>query len=136
MVADALKHVPDCLKYLSQIQNPAVFQFCAIPQVMAMATLAHVFNNKDVFSKNVKIRKGLTASLIFNSKEYMQVENIFKDKVDQIAAKSPKENKEVHIKVLILQRLLKGDVNEGRYRHDEFLSEDSSESEVFSRVTV
>lgn len=59
MILDALAHSIDCLNYLSLLKNQSVFQFCAIPQVMAIATLERCFMNKDVFYKNVKIRKSL-----------------------------------------------------------------------------
>jgi farnesyl-diphosphate farnesyltransferase len=59
LVTDALQHVPDCVAYMKLIQNPKVFRFCAIPQVMAMATMAKIYDNPDVLRSNVKIRKGL-----------------------------------------------------------------------------
>lgn len=59
MVLDALVHATDCLDYISLLKNQSVFNFCAIPQVMAIATLEVCFMNPDVFQKNVKIRKSL-----------------------------------------------------------------------------
>lgn len=64
LVADALRHLPDCITYLKLLENKQIFRFCAIPQVMAIATLAKVFNNPDVFTKNVKIRKGMAAKIM------------------------------------------------------------------------
>lgn len=64
LITNALQHVPDVLKYMSRIKNQSVFNFCAIPQVMAIATLAACYNNKNVFSGVVKIRKGQAVSLI------------------------------------------------------------------------
>ncbi|MCG9912435.1 MAG: squalene synthase [Flavobacteriales bacterium] len=64
LVADALRHLPDAITYLKLLRNTQVFRFCAIPQVMAAATLAKVFNNPDVFEKNVKIRKGMAAKIM------------------------------------------------------------------------
>lgn len=64
MVADALELVPDCIEYLVRVKDPAVFRFCAIPQVMAIATLAECFDNPKLFTGVVKIRKGLTVRLI------------------------------------------------------------------------
>src|SRR5579871_5134794 len=40
IVLNALQHVPDCLTYMNKLQNKSIFSFCAIPQVMAIATLA------------------------------------------------------------------------------------------------
>lgn len=64
MVADALTLGPSCLTYLERLRQPDVFRFCAIPQVMAIATLAKVVNNPDVFTGVVKIRKGQALRLI------------------------------------------------------------------------
>jgi len=64
LVADALELVPDCLEYLKRIRTPAIYRFCAIPQLMAMATLAECFDNPKLFTGVVKIRKGSTARLI------------------------------------------------------------------------
>lgn len=33
MVTNALIHMEDCLKYMSALRDPAIFKFCAIPQV-------------------------------------------------------------------------------------------------------
>jgi len=64
LVADALELVPDSLEYLERVKTPSIYRFCAIPQVMAIATLAACFDNPLVFTGVVKIRKGLTARLI------------------------------------------------------------------------
>ncbi|RNF04121.1 squalene synthase [Trypanosoma rangeli] len=69
MVADALVHVPHVVEYIASLQDPSVFAFCAIPQVMAMATLALVFNNKDVFHTKVKVARGTTARIFHYSTE-------------------------------------------------------------------
>ena len=69
MVADALQHVPDCIAYMQMLKNPQVFRFCAIPQVMAMATLVKVYNNPQVFTENVKVRKGLAARLMVETND-------------------------------------------------------------------
>ncbi len=64
MVFDALQHLPDVIDYLRLIKNESIFRFAAIPQVMAIATLAAVYNNPKVFTGVVKVRKGLAARLI------------------------------------------------------------------------
>ena len=58
-ILDALVHSIDCLDYLSLLKNQSVFNFCSIPQVMAIATLELCFMNPKVFKGNVKIRKSL-----------------------------------------------------------------------------
>lgn len=77
LVCDALQHVPDCLDYLSQLTHPDVFRFCAIPQAMAIATLAKVYNNPSVFSGVVKIRKGLAARLMVEVSDFGTLRNYF-----------------------------------------------------------
>jgi len=39
MVTNSLMHVDDCLKYMSALREPAIFRFCAIPQVRNMLKL-------------------------------------------------------------------------------------------------
>jgi farnesyl-diphosphate farnesyltransferase/isopentenyl-diphosphate delta-isomerase type 1 len=67
LVADALELVPDALEYLSRLRTPEVYRFCAIPQVMAIATLYDCFDNEEVFTGVVKIRKGAAARLIVDT---------------------------------------------------------------------
>jgi farnesyl-diphosphate farnesyltransferase len=64
MVTDAMQHIPDCLAYLSHVKNEQVFRFTAIPQIMAIATLAKLYNNAEVLKGVVKVRKGLGARLM------------------------------------------------------------------------
>lgn len=51
-------------KDMSRLTDKKVFNFCAIPQVMAIATLALCYNNYNVFTGVVKIRRGLTAKIM------------------------------------------------------------------------
>ena len=77
MVANALLHVPDCLDYMSRLKNEQIFAFCAIPQIMAIATLEKVYNNPKVFQGNVKVRKGLSCKMMLNCKNMKQLNNWF-----------------------------------------------------------
>lgn len=77
MVTDALRHAPSCLEYMSVINSPDVFNFVAIPQVMAIATLAECYNNGKVFEGVVKLRRSRTALLIQRTCDIASVYNIF-----------------------------------------------------------
>jgi len=44
-----------------------VFNFCAIPQTMAIATLDVCFRNPDMFKRNVKITKGAACQVMMES---------------------------------------------------------------------
>jgi farnesyl-diphosphate farnesyltransferase len=63
MTLDALRHATDALDYLSLLRNQSVFNFCAIPAAMAMATIQLCFMNPAVFDRNVKIRKAQAADV-------------------------------------------------------------------------
>ena len=71
MILNALCHATDSLDYLRLLKNQSVFNFCAIPQTMAIATLNLCFKNPNMFKGNIKIRKAEAAyvcpipSLIF-----------------------------------------------------------------------
>ncbi|XP_011047498.1 PREDICTED: squalene synthase isoform X1 [Populus euphratica] len=79
MVTNSLIHVDDCLKYMSALREPAIFRFCAIPQVMAIGTLAMCYNNINVFRGVVKMRRGLTAQVIHRTKTMADVYGAFFD---------------------------------------------------------
>ncbi|KAF9676075.1 hypothetical protein SADUNF_Sadunf09G0100700 [Salix dunnii] len=79
MVTNSLIHVDDCLKYMSALQEPGIFRFCAIPQVMAIGTLALCYNNINVFKGVVKMRRGLTAQIIHRTKTMADVYGAFFD---------------------------------------------------------
>uniref|UniRef100_A0A4W6D1I2 Squalene synthase n=1 Tax=Lates calcarifer TaxID=8187 RepID=A0A4W6D1I2_LATCA len=76
LVTDALRHVPDVITYLSRLRNQSVFNFCAIPQVMAIATLSTCYNNPMVFQGVVKIRKGQAVTLMMEATNMRAVQNI------------------------------------------------------------
>jgi farnesyl-diphosphate farnesyltransferase len=50
LITNALHHLPDCLEYMSRLKDQQNFSFCAIPQIMAIGTLAACYNNHDVFT--------------------------------------------------------------------------------------
>lgn len=58
MTLDALRHATDALDYLTLLKCQSVFNFVAIPAVMAVATLERCFMNPDILKRNVKIRRG------------------------------------------------------------------------------
>jgi hypothetical protein len=88
MVLNVLNDVPQVLTYLSKLKNQSVFNFCAIPQVMAIATLSLVFNNLDIYQRNIKIRKGQAVKLIMDSTDMDNVVAIFRQYVFEISRKN------------------------------------------------
>ncbi len=89
LVLNALGEAKDCLTYLSLIYDHSTFNFTAIPQVMAIATLAEIFENPLVLKQNVKIRRGTTAKLILESRTYSGVLNVFSHYLRIIHHKCP-----------------------------------------------
>jgi farnesyl-diphosphate farnesyltransferase len=63
MILDALRHATDALDYLRILKNQSVFNFCAIPATMAMATLELCYMNRNMFLRNIKIRKAEAAKV-------------------------------------------------------------------------
>ena len=92
LVADALELVPDCLEYLALLKTPEVFKFCAIPQVMAIATLEQCFNNPRVFSGVVKVRKGQAARLMLDAGALTSVHAWFHHYAKAIAKRCPPDD--------------------------------------------
>lgn len=73
MVLNALGHADECLYYLAGLREQSVFNFCAIPQSMAIATLALCFRNPNMFERNIKITKGEACQLMIESTQNLQV---------------------------------------------------------------
>ncbi|XP_010437578.1 PREDICTED: inactive squalene synthase 2 isoform X2 [Camelina sativa] len=76
MVTNALIHVEDCLKSLASLRDPAIFQSCAIPQIVAIGTLALCYNNVQVFGGVVRLRR---AKIIDRTKTMDDVYGVFYD---------------------------------------------------------
>lgn len=91
LVTDALELGPDCLAYMSQLKCEEVFKFCAIPQVMAIATLDKCYANSDVFTGVVKIRKGTSCKLILRTNTLDEVHDTFYSFASSIMKKAKAE---------------------------------------------
>jgi farnesyl-diphosphate farnesyltransferase len=57
IILDAMRNCVDALDYLVLLRNQTIFNFCAIPATMAIATLELCFMNPAVFQRNIKIRR-------------------------------------------------------------------------------
>ncbi|XP_074919701.1 squalene synthase isoform X2 [Chelonoidis abingdonii] len=89
LIINALHHIPNILTYLSRLKTQSVFNFCAIPQVMAIATLAACYNNKQVFRGVVKIQKGQAVTLKMDATNIQAVKAIMYQYVEEIYRKIP-----------------------------------------------
>ncbi|KAI6656690.1 Squalene synthase [Oopsacas minuta] len=112
LITLTLTEVPNVLEYLAQLgeltNDNTVFNFCAIPQVMAIATLLLCYNNKNVFKKNVKIRKGETVSLMQEATSMKGVKTIFSEYAqlikNKIQSTDPSAQETARICNIIIQK--------------------------------
>jgi farnesyl-diphosphate farnesyltransferase len=88
LIAETLAYVPHIIEYLGKLKNPEIFRFCAIPQVMAIATLDKCYNNPLVMQGVVKLRRGTTAKLMLNTNQTVDVKKTFRDFCSSIQIKS------------------------------------------------
>lgn len=89
MVLDALKHADECLFYMAAIREQSVFNFVAIPQSMAIATLELVFRNPAIFNSHIKITKGDACQLMIDSTQNLRIVcDVFRKYVRRIAKKN------------------------------------------------
>ena len=116
MVTNALEHVSNCILYLQLIQDKQVFRFCAIPQVMAMATLAKIYNNPDVYVEVVKIRKGIAAKMMVGTKDMDSVKKYMERFVEDIRSKLNTEDPNYTLTKKRLNRIIEAldDVTYGK----------------------
>ena len=73
MVLNSLRHADQCLFYLAGLKEQSVFNFAAIPQSMAIATLELVFRNPAIFKRNVKITKGDACRIMMQSTQNLKL---------------------------------------------------------------
>ena len=101
MVLNALGHACGCLSYLAGLREQSVFNFCAIPQTMALATLELCFRNPAMFERNVRITKGTALQLMVDSSQDLEgVAKVFCHYVRRIQRKNePKDPNFLRIKI-------------------------------------
>lgn len=87
-IVDALSHATKCMDYMSRLANRDIFRFCAIPQIMAIGTLAACFNNHNVFTGVVKMRRGETAKIWWHLDDFADACALFRVYARQISAQA------------------------------------------------
>ena len=89
MVLIALQRADECLFYMAGVKEQSVFNFVAIPQSMAIATLELCFQNYSMFQRNVKITKGSACALMQRSTQNLQIEcEVFREFARKIHRKN------------------------------------------------
>ncbi|KAI7413262.1 putative farnesyl-diphosphate farnesyltransferase, partial [Hortaea werneckii] len=73
MILLALSRADECLFYMAGVKEQSVFNFVAIPQTMAIATLELCFQNYAMFQRNIKITKGQACELMMQSTQNLQL---------------------------------------------------------------
>ncbi|XP_004346713.1 farnesyl-diphosphate farnesyltransferase 1 [Capsaspora owczarzaki ATCC 30864] len=105
LVTDALAHIPDVFAYMSSLRNQSVFNFCAIPQVMAIATLALVYDNHQVFTRTgVKIRKALAVKLMMGATNMPNLYAIFGEFLANLESRVRTEDPSYEATVAAIER--------------------------------
>jgi len=84
---NALEHIPESIEYLSLVKHTNNFKFCAIPQVVAVQTLASIFNNQNVFNKTEKLNKTTLAKIFIDVSDMNSVLQFYIDAVEKIEIK-------------------------------------------------
>ena len=93
MVLIALRRADECLFYMAGVKEQSVFNFVAIPQSMAIATLELCFQNYAMFQRNVKIKKGDACALMTRSTQNLQlVCEVFREYARKIHRKNRQQD--------------------------------------------
>jgi farnesyl-diphosphate farnesyltransferase len=91
LIINAMSHIPQCVEYLSLIDDDKHFRFCAIPQVVAIQTLATLFNNKNVFKRTEKLNKTIVARIFMNVNDMESALAFYIDALEKIETKIQNE---------------------------------------------
>ena len=87
MIMNAFRHIPDSIEYLSLVKNNSNFKFCAIPQIVAVQTLATLFHNPNVFKKTEKLNKTTLARIFMETSDMNSILQFYIDAVEKIEKK-------------------------------------------------
>ncbi len=120
LVTNALQCIPECLQYMELLKTEEVFRFCAIPQVMAVATLGALYNNPKVFTGVVKIRKGQAAQLMLDTKTLGGLHKWFYLTCSDILARVPSTDPNAEQTRLVCEQVIR--LTEARASTAMFLS--------------
>jgi farnesyl-diphosphate farnesyltransferase len=90
MINDALILAPRCFEYLQHLSSgdSRILRFCAIPQVMALCTLAECYGNENVFRGIVKAPRTQTARVCCEVGDMMGVLSWFEEVCTEIESKA------------------------------------------------
>lgn len=94
LITSAIQHLPDCLTYMRKLRDSGNFNFCAIPQIMAIGTLATCYNNREVFRGVVKMRRGESASIMMDISGMDSLYKYFHYYANIMLAKVPNDGSE------------------------------------------
>ncbi|BFZ11069.1 hypothetical protein BsWGS_14108 [Bradybaena similaris] len=89
LITNTLELLPSTVLFMSRLKTQSIFNFVAIPQVMAVATLERCYNNPKVFSGVVKIRKGEAVRIMMGSTSLEKVKAIMRHFTLQIIDRIP-----------------------------------------------
>ncbi|EFW15238.1 conserved hypothetical protein [Coccidioides posadasii str. Silveira] len=79
MVLMALTRADECLSYMAGVMEQSTFNFVAIPQTMAIATLELCLQNPAIFDRNIKISRGSACQIMIEStREFQHVCEAFR----------------------------------------------------------
>ncbi|EEP79318.1 squalene synthetase [Uncinocarpus reesii 1704] len=89
IVLMALTRAAQCLQYMAGVREQSTFNFVAIPQTMAIATLELCFQNPAVFDRNVKLSRGSACQIMLEStQDFQQVCKVFSRYATRIRRKN------------------------------------------------
>ncbi|KAF3660625.1 Squalene synthase [Capsicum annuum] len=120
MVTDALLHAEDCLIYMSNVRDPGLFRFCAIPQIINMGNLAMYYNNVEIFKGVVEMRRGLCAKIIDQTRTMADVYRAFFDFCCIMESKVDRDDPNASTTLKRLESISKTCINSGTLKQRKF----------------
>ena len=79
LIGNALQDLPRCIVYLSNLESVRVLRFCAINQLLALATLIQCYRNPAIFSSStpIKVRRSFVVSVFLQLTSFSRVVTLF-----------------------------------------------------------
>eukprot|EP00817_Percolomonadidae_sp_ATCC50343_P001682 CAMPEP_0117427828 /NCGR_PEP_ID=MMETSP0758-20121206/7623_1 /TAXON_ID=63605 /ORGANISM="Percolomonas cosmopolitus, Strain AE-1 (ATCC 50343)" /LENGTH=266 /DNA_ID=CAMNT_0005213749 /DNA_START=498 /DNA_END=1294 /DNA_ORIENTATION=- len=106
MIGITLDIIPETIEYLEAIQHENIYQFCALPQMMAIATLLKCMDNDRVLKRNVKISKMEMMTIMKQANNKKQLRAFYEKYMDKMMVKI-KQMKGNLQKMMLMQKVIR-----------------------------
>eukprot|EP00884_Botryococcus_braunii_P002262 jgi/Botrbrau1/12036/Bobra.0293s0012.2 len=70
ILTDALRHIEPCLQYMEMVWDEGVFKFCAVPELMSLATISVCYKQSEGLHRCCQDEEGRNSKAVSERNKY------------------------------------------------------------------